>query len=98
MKSPAQDIVDLQEKVRPVYFLEPCPFCGGRARLETHHRAFINAQTTKVAFVRCTQCEARSGRFELRDYGRTSHSHEANKNAIAAWNRRSREKEKQPED
>jgi len=65
-----------------------CPFCGGKAYLETSHRAFINGETTKVAYVRCTECNARSGRFELKDFGKTSQSSEANALAIKAWNRR----------
>ena len=69
--------------------LKPCPFCGGKPYLETHHRAFIKAKTTRVAFVRCRECEARTQRFELTDFGRTSYSEEASKKAIEAWNRRS---------
>lgn len=72
--------------------LKPCPFCGGKAYLEDNHRAFIKSETTKVAFVRCTVCNARSGRVELSDYGKTSHSGEANKKVIEAWNRRATEK------
>lgn len=68
--------------------LKSCPFCGGEAYLEMSHRAFIKARTTKVAFVRCTVCEARSGRVPLSDYGCTSRSIEANNKAIEAWNRR----------
>ena len=68
--------------------LKPCPFCGGKPYLETHHRAFIKAKTTRVAFVRCRECESRTQRFELTDIGRTSYSEEANKKAIEAWNRR----------
>ena len=68
--------------------LKPCPFCGGKPYLETRHRAFIKAQTTRVAFVRCTECEARTQRFELQAFGHTSYSEEANKKAIEAWNRR----------
>lgn len=68
--------------------LKPCPFCGGRPYLETSHRAFIDAQTTKVAFVRCRDCNARTARFKLADFGRTSHSQQANEKAIEAWNRR----------
>lgn len=68
--------------------LKPCPFCGGKPHLETRHRAFINAQTTRVALVRCTECNARSGRFELKDFGHTSSCLEANNKAIEAWNRR----------
>lgn len=68
--------------------LEPCPFCGGKPYLETSHRAFIGGKSTRVAYVRCTECEARSGRFELRDFGKSSHSTEANRRAVAAWNAR----------
>lgn len=68
--------------------LLPCPFCGGGAFLEQSHRAFINGETTRVAFVRCKKCNARSGRFELRNYGRTSKSMEASKQAVEAWNKR----------
>ena len=70
------------------YELKPCPHCGGKAYLERSHRAFINAQTTRVAFVRCTECSARSGRFLLRDYGHTSSSLEAEEAAVRAWNLR----------
>lgn len=72
-------------KIEP---LKPCPFCGGPAYLETNHRAFIKGETTKVAYVRCTECNARSGRYELRDFGCTSTSGEANRLAVEAWNRR----------
>lgn len=68
--------------------LKPCPFCGGKAYLESKHRAFIDAKTTRVAFVRCTVCNARSGRVKLTDYGKTSNSWEANQKVIDAWNRR----------
>ena len=65
-----------------------CPFCGGRAVLEKAHRAFVGGETTRVAFVRCTACNARGGRVKLADYGCTSTSHEACAKAVAAWNRR----------
>ena len=68
--------------------LKPCPFCGGKPYLETNHRAFIKAKTTKVAFVRCRNCEARTQRFELEAFGCTSRSSAANEKAIEAWNRR----------
>ena len=65
-----------------------CPFCGGRGVLEKAHRAFIDGQTTRVAFVRCVVCHARSGRYKLSDYGCSATSSEANMAAINAWNRR----------
>ena len=64
--------------------LKPCPFCGGKPYIEGHHRAFINAQTTRVAFVRCRECEARTQRFSTEVFGRN----EAKEMAIEAWNRR----------
>ena len=70
------------------YKLKPCPHCGGAAYLERAHRAFINAQTTRVAFVRCIVCNARSGRYRLEDYGTPNHSSEAERMAVEAWNRR----------
>lgn len=70
------------------YFLKPCPFCGGKPYLERHHRAFINAKTTRVALVRCTICEARSPRFELALFGTRNHSETAEWLAVEAWNRR----------
>ena len=68
--------------------LKTCPFCGGKALLERSHRAFINGETTKVAFVRCAECNARSGRVNIADYGHTSCSSEAENKAIKMWNRR----------
>ena len=70
--------------------LKNCPFCGGKAYLERSHRAFINAQPAKVCFVRCTECNARSGRVNILDYGHSSHSKEAEEKAIEMWNRRVR--------
>ena len=75
------------------YFLKPCPFCGGKPYLERHHRAFINARTTRVALVRCTVCEARSPRFELALFGTRNHSGTAELLAVEAWNRRRNDEE-----
>lgn len=68
--------------------LKPCPFCGGEAYLEDKHRAFIKGQSTRVAYVRCRRCNARTERFELQKYGGASHSAEAERLAVEAWNRR----------
>ncbi|MBQ2348000.1 MAG: Lar family restriction alleviation protein [Clostridia bacterium] len=68
--------------------LKSCPFCGGKPYFETNHRAFINAKTTKVAYVRCKSCNARTERIPLERYGKTSHSFETELDAIAAWNKR----------
>jgi len=68
--------------------LKPCPFCGGEAYLEKSHRAFINGKTTKVTFVRCLKCNARSSRENIADYGHSSCSTEAELKVISMWNRR----------
>ena len=70
------------------YELKPCPFCGGVARLEKSSRGFIGGQTTRISYVYCTSCNARSPRFKLEDFGKTSHSNEANQAAIDSWNKR----------
>lgn len=68
----------------PNFLLLSCPFCGGRAYLENHHRAFVKAESTHVSFVRCTRCGARAERFDHREYGRSA----ASSAAVEAWNRR----------
>lgn len=68
--------------------LKPCPFCGGRAYLERSSRGFINGESTRIAYVRCTKCEARSGRAKLTDYGHTSSSSEAVNAVVERWNKR----------
>lgn len=70
------------------YNLKPCPFCGGKARLEKSSRGFIEGKSTRIAYVYCLECNARSPRFKLEDFGSTSHSMKANELAIEAWNRR----------
>ena len=68
--------------------LKPCPFCGGKAYLEGQARGFVNGSSTRVAYVRCTVCNARSGRIDIADFGRSSHSIDAEREAVAKWNRR----------
>jgi len=68
--------------------LLPCPFCGGKAHLEESGRGFIGGKSEKVAYVWCERCNARSGKIKLSDFGRTSHSAEAVKQAVELWNKR----------
>ena len=72
--------------------LKPCPFCGVKPYLEKSHRAFVDRKSTKVTFVRCTQCNARSGRIKISDYGFTSHCLEAEEEAVKNWNKRTQNK------
>ena len=64
--------------------MKPCPFCGGEPHLERNHRNFVKGEPTRVALVRCTQCEAKSGKFDLRVYD----PKKARTLAIEAWNLR----------
>lgn len=64
--------------------LKPCPFCGGKPYLESGFRAFIGGETTKVTFIRCVSCNARSQRFPNADLGTRG----AIEKASAAWNLR----------
>ncbi len=75
-------------QMRKIYDLLPCPFCGGKAIVEHSHRAFINAQSTRVTFVRCKKCNARTNRVQISEYGHTSESTEATDRAVEYWNRR----------
>ncbi len=68
--------------------LLPCPFCGGKGFLEKSTRAFIQGNTEKVALVRCLQCGARAERARMKDYCASSHSRQAEADAVAFWNRR----------
>ena len=70
------------------YDLLPCPFCGGEAKLESRQRAFIDGKSTRVALVYCKDCHARAGRYKLSDFGKGSHSTEAEQAAVDHWNMR----------
>ena len=70
------------------YDLLPCPFCGGRGYLEKSTRNFFAGKSEKVALVRCLSCNARSGKVQLSKYGATSHSREAEREAVDNWNNR----------
>lgn len=71
-----------------VYEIKLCPFCGGVPKLERSSRAFIGGESTRVAYIWCTNCNARSPRVPLSKYGKTSASVEAEVEAVNAWNRR----------
>lgn len=77
-----------QEEIALKKSMKLCPFCGGRPYLETSARAFINGESVRVTYVRCTSCGARTGRVNITDFGRTSHSIDAEREAVAKWNRR----------
>lgn len=68
--------------------LKPCPFCGGRPYLERAKRTRIKGKATRIALVRCTQCNARTNFYDIADFGKTSHSATAEKWAVHDWNRR----------
>ena len=61
--------------------VKACPFCGGRPYIESHSRAFIGGETTRVAYVRCSECNARSERVPI-SIGQS----EAVKRVVAQWN------------
>lgn len=71
--------------------VKSCPFCGGKPYIEESQRGYIDGKSTKVCFVRCKWCNARSPRVNLLDYGRTSYSAEAIKDVVEAWNKRATE-------
>lgn len=68
--------------------IKSCPFCGGKPYLERSQRGFVNGVSTRVCFVRCKKCNARSPRLDLHDYGHTSHSLQALEDVIEMWNTR----------
>lgn len=68
--------------------LKSCPFCGGEAYLEKSSRVYYRGKTEKAAYVRCLNCQARTGKVMISDYGFTSHSKEAEDKAVEMWNRR----------
>ena len=70
--------------------LKPCPFCDGPAYLEKNQRGYARGGQSKFAYVRCLDCNARSAKYVLTDYGKTSHSKEAEQAATNHWNMRKR--------
>ena len=45
--------------------LKACPFCGGRPYIESRIRGFVNGESARVAYVRCTDCNARTDRIPI---------------------------------
>ena len=64
--------------------LKACPFCGGRPFIESHSRAFLKGEPTHVAYVRCSECEARTSKIPIDPIGQA----EAVKRAVNRWNSR----------
>ena len=66
--------------------VKSCPFCGGRPYIEESQRGFVGGKSTHVCYVRCRNCNARSQRLNIEDFGHTSRSAEAIEKVVAAWN------------
>ena len=73
---------------RITWEMKLCPFCGGLPILEKSSRTILHGKATRVAFVRCGDCEARTARYSVEDFGHTSYSIEAVKAAVDHWNQR----------
>lgn len=56
--------------------LKPCPFCGGTPKL----KSFRVAEDAEVAFICCSDCEAKTTEFE--------DAYAPFEDAITAWNTR----------
>lgn len=61
--------------------LKACPFCGGRPFIESRSRGFLKGQETRVAYVRCSDCEARTSKIPV-----SIGQKEAVKRAVNLWN------------
>lgn len=68
--------------------LKTCPFCGGDPYLEESSRGYVNGKSTKVCYVRCKRCNARSERVNIQDYGHTCRSWDAVQRVAEQWNNR----------
>ena len=68
--------------------LKTCPFCGGLPYVEESSRGYVNGESTKVCYIRCRKCNARSERVNIKDFGHTSRSEEALNLVVESWNRR----------
>lgn len=68
--------------------VKTCPFCGGKPYLESSQRGYVDGESTKVCYVRCRKCNARSPRLNIKDFGHTSRSVEAIEKVVEMWNSR----------
>lgn len=68
--------------------VKACPFCGGKPYIEESQRGYINGKSTKVCYVRCRECNARSNKVDVADYNCSSRSSEAIRDVVKAWNMR----------
>lgn len=62
--------------------LQPCPFCGGKAKLEHNYE-----HDNYLSFVRCQKCYAQSHKYMI------SCDYCSDQRAIEAWNKRVENKE-----
>lgn len=65
------------------YDLKTCPFCGGTPYIESHSRGFVKGVSTRVAYVRCKDCNMRTERFPV-----SMGNREAVDLAVKRWNMR----------
>lgn len=72
------------------YTILPCPFCGGKADLESDTECYGHGDYAKVVRVRCEDCGGSGADVDDRDYelGRCITTEEQKTRAIMAWNRR----------
>ena len=70
------------------YELKPCPFCGGEAIIQENYKMYVKHNVEKVALVKCKECHAKTKGILLSKYGKTSHSRQAEREAVKLWNRR----------
>ena len=71
--------------------IKSCPFCGGKPYIEESQRGFMGGKSTKVCFVRCKVCNARSNKVDLADYNCKSRSAQAIRDVVEQWNKRTTE-------
>lgn len=64
-----------------IHNLKACPFCGGRPYIESGSRAYVKGESTRVAYVRCTDCNARTDKIPI-SVGQSKAVHAA----VNKWN------------